>query len=575
MGFRSIREDVIPLFRLGLEFHTKSATGIGDHGQPRIFLSFILCDFADRAGSLQRQRQHLRPLGQVVQHLIQVIHKFVDFLVRKSMTQTSFTQSFVFAPCTREAMQPVLTEHGFCFGDQRDDLLDGHLPVNMVRFLCHRGVKSLHYIATILPVNSRVFLRLAAGVLLLLLGWQLGVMHERGGRSVRIGGSTDGLVTPGASASGITVNNPRRDVDVSLLWDVWDELNDHYIDPQKLQVTPLVYGAAEGLTRAIGDPYTVFMTPKENTEFRDGLSGNLEGIGAELTVRDGAVIIVSPIKGSPAARAGLLSKDIITEVDGESAAGWSLSQVVSRIRGPKGTTVRIGIYREGKGELDFTITRAEIHVPSVEAHLITADGKTIGYAALNQFGENSIAELKKELQGFKDKKVDGLILDLRNNGGGYLDGAVELVSVFVSQGTVVRVERRNQSTDTQNVSGRTLLPDMPLVVLQNEATASASEIVAGALQDHGRAKIVGEKSFGKGTVQEVVDLPGGSSLRVTIARWLTPNGKNLGKEGVHPDILVKPKEPSETPPPVDAPWDWKTDPQLSAGVGVLVGKATR
>lgn len=430
-------------------------------------------------------------------------------------------------------------------------------------------------------MNPRFFLRPATGMLLLLLGWQLGVMHERKGQTVRIGdGASFGLVQPGATASGITVNNPRREVDISLLWDTWETLQEYYIEPQKLQVTPLVYGAAEGLTRAIGDPYTVFMTPKENEEFRDGLSGSLQGIGAELTVRDGVIIIVSPLKGSPAERAGLFPKDAIEEVDGQSTEGWSLSQVVSRIRGPKGTTVRIKVFREGKAttaesSLEFTITREEIHVPSVETHLVTTAGKTFGYAALNQFGEDSIMELKRELQSFKDKRVDGLILDLRNNGGGYLDGAVELASVFLREGAVVTVEHRRGDHDVQAVSGKALLQDLPLVILQNEATASASEIVAGALQDHERATIVGKKSFGKGTVQEVVDLQGGASLRVTVARWLTPDGKNLGKEGVHPDIEVEGRKPDDPLPPVGAPWDWTADPQVAAGVEVLLGKRVK
>lgn len=431
-------------------------------------------------------------------------------------------------------------------------------------------------VATIIEMNSRVFLRLATGILLLLLGWQLGAMHERGRRTLRIDTGVS-LIQPGLSASGVTVQDPRREVDISLLWDVWEKLNEYSIEPQKLQVTPLVYGAAEGLTRALGDPYTVFMTPKENTEFREGLAGNLEGIGAELTVRDTLVIIVTPLKGSPAERAGLLPKDVILEVDGQSTEGWSLTQVVSHIRGPKGTTVRIRVGREGAKTQppEFTIVREAIHIPSVESHMITTGGKTFGYVALNQFGGQSIAELQKELQTFKDMPVSGILLDLRNNGGGYLEGAVDLVSLFLPEGKVVTVERRQGEIDTQTVNGRTLLPVMPLVILQNEATASASEIVAGALQDHGRATIVGKKSFGKGTVQEVIDLAGGTSLRVTVARWLTPNGKNLGKEGVHPDIDVEPRKLSDTPPPVGAPWDWTEDPQIAAGVEVLLGKKAK
>lgn len=426
-------------------------------------------------------------------------------------------------------------------------------------------------------VNSRFFLRLATGVLLLVIGWQLGAMRERGAHTVFID-SAPQQISPGESASGVTVQDPRRSVDISLLWEVWEKLNDFYIEPDQLQVTPLVYGAAEGLTRAVGDPYTMFMTPKENEEFRDELAGNLEGIGAELVMRDGMIIVVSPLKGSPAEQAGLMPKDVILEVDGQPTDGWSLAQAVSHIRGPKGTSVRIRIGRSTTDSeqdaaispVEFTITREEIHVPSVESHLIVHKRKTIGYVALNQFGENSIEELKRELRDFKDIPVFGIILDLRNNGGGYLEGAIELAEIFLQNGEVVKVERRHGETDTKTVNGKALLPDTPLVILQNEATASASEIVAGALQDHGRATIVGKKSFGKGTVQEVIGLEGGASLRVTVARWLTPNGKNLGKEGVHPDIEVEPKRPGETPPPVGVPWSWQNDPQVAAGVNALL-----
>lgn len=406
-------------------------------------------------------------------------------------------------------------------------------------------------------------------------------MHERqSGRRVQIGQTAAGnLLQPGLSSSGVTVKNPERDVDISILWEVWDQLNSHYIDPHSVQVTPLVYGAAEGLTRGIGDPYTVFMTPKENTDFHDSLAGNLQGIGAELTARDGLIIVVNPLKGSPAEAAGMRPKDVILKVDGQSTEDWNLGEVVSHIRGPKGTSVKIQVGREASAgtpaaTAEFTITRQAIHVPSVESHLIDTDGKTYGYVALNQFGESSISELKKELAAFKNRKVDGIVLDLRNNGGGFLDGAVQLVSFFIREGVVVQVERRGGDISTESVSGNVFLSDMPMVILQNDGTASASEIVSGALQDHHRATIVGTKSFGKGTVQEVIDLTGGASLRVTVARWLTPNGKNLGKEGVHPDVVVENPKPAadQKPDPVGTPWNWGKDVQLKVAVGELTKK---
>jgi carboxyl-terminal processing protease len=409
-----------------------------------------------------------------------------------------------------------------------------------------------------------------AGCLIFLVGWQLGAWHNVGAGYMTIGNSTTGeRVRPGLTASGVTVTNPERDVDSSLLWEAWNTLIDNYIEPSKLQVTPLMYGATEGLVRAVGDPYTVYMTPEENKEFDDSLKGNLEGIGAELSMKDQEIIVVSPIKGSPAERAGIKANDIITAVDGVSTADMNLSQVVTRIRGKQGTKVTISIYREKSGAQDVTLTREQIHVPSVEAKIIPSGGKNIGYAALNQFGDDSIAELTQELQSFKAKKVDGIILDLRNNGGGYLDGAVQLTSVFVSEGIVVSVERREGPAEREYVSGHPMLPTIPLVVLQNEATASASEIVAGALQDHDRATIVGKKSFGKGTVQEVLPLRGGGSMRVTVAHWLTPNGKNLSKEGVTPDVAIEPGAPgTET---MGTPGK---DIQLDTALQVVTGRKT-
>jgi carboxyl-terminal processing protease len=368
-------------------------------------------------------------------------------------------------------------------------------------------------------------------------------------------------VGPGLASSGVTLRNPQRDADLSILWETWNALNEQYIDPSRLQVTPLIYGAAEGLVRGVDDPYTVFMTPEQDKNFRDELAGNLEGIGAELTMKDAFVTIVTPLKGSPAEKAGLLPKDIIIAVDGQNTEDWSLSQVVSKIRGPQGTTVKVTVFRDKVGRKEFAITRDAIHIPSVEVRTIQGAGKTFGYIALNQFGDRSISEFTRELQILLKKNIDGFVLDLRNNGGGLLDGAVDLVSLFLDQGTVVSVERRGQITDTQSVHGNPIAPKLPLVVLQNGATASAAEITAGALQDHKRATIVGEKSFGKGTVQEIIHLSGGASLRVTIAHWLTPNGKNLGKEGVTPDVVVAGTGSVRSN---------QKDPQLEAAIQILL-----
>lgn len=395
----------------------------------------------------------------------------------------------------------------------------------------------------------------------LVLGWQLGMaMQERELQQIQ---EDLEVLYGGQTASGTVIQDPEKEVNPALMWGVWRLLQKHYIAPEKMQTQEMLYGAVAGLVEAIGDPYTVFMTPTENQQFHQSLQGTLEGIGAELTLRDGIVVVVAPLKGSPAAEAGLQPEDIILKVNGEDMTNKSLVQVVEKIRGPKGTQVELTVERPGEEEfLTITITRNEIHVPSVESELKeTSTGGTIGYVALNQFGDDSVQETREALEELLEHDLDGLVFDVRFNGGGYLEGAVDLVSFFLSEGKVVSVQRRSGEPIHHYVTGHPIAADIPMVILINEGSASASEILAGALQDHKRATIVGKKSFGKGTVQEVFDLPGGSSIRVTTAKWLTPNGKDLSSEGVMPDIAVeRTREDIEN----------KNDPQLQAALEWLV-----
>jgi carboxyl-terminal processing protease len=385
------------------------------------------------------------------------------------------------------------------------------------------------------------FLRLTALVLLpcmtLALGWQLGASYE----SRQLARERDQLseAMSLSTGSGHTVRqDPEKEVDLSLLWSVWRLLDARYVDPAKLDTRSMVFGAVGGLVDAVGDPYTLFMTPKDTKSFTDALSGTLEGIGAQLDLQSGHVIVVAPIKGSPAEEAGLRSRDEIISVDGKSVVGLSLEETVGMIRGPQGATVTLSILRGGSHTpLVLQVKRAAIHIPSVESRVLKTQTGSLGYVALNQFGDDSVNEIRKALGAFP-KDIRGVILDLRFNGGGYLDGAVDLVSLFVKSGDVVTVRQRDEAPETHRVTGSPLLPDMPLVVLINGGSASASEITAGALQDLKRATIVGTQSFGKGTVQEIIELLGGSSLRVTVAHWLTPSGHDLGKKGITPDIVI-------------------------------------
>ncbi len=397
-------------------------------------------------------------------------------------------------------------------------------------------------------------------LLTLAMGWQLGTSVERR-NSLEIQRQME-LRYTGNIGSGAVIGDPEKNVDISLLWSVWRLLQSEYIDADKLQTTPLLYGAVRGLVNAVEDPYTVFMTPKENQEFHDALSGQLQGIGAELAVREEKIVVVSPIKGSPAEKAGLMPDDELLEVDTVTTEGKTLQEVVTKIRGKKGTKVTILVKRKDVVEpISMTITRDDIRIPSVESEVKKSAAGDIGVISINQFGDETIKEVTKALQDFEDQALKGMVIDLRYNGGGYLDGAVELTSLFLKQGKVVSVEGTGTAPQNHYVSGRPTHPDVPLVVLINQGTASASEIFAGALQDHERAKIIGMKSFGKGTVQEVVDLPGGSSLRVTVAHWLTPDGKNLSKEGVTPDIEI-----DRTPEDIEA----KKDPQMDSAVKWLL-----
>jgi len=336
----------------------------------------------------------------------------------------------------------------------------------------------------------------------------------------------------------------------------------HYIHPEELEVQPMLYGAVRGLVRSAGDPYSVFMNPSENTEFHQSLNGELEGIGAELTLRNDLIVVVAPLKGSPASKAGLLPEDIIVKVDGESTEGETLHETVQRIRGPRGTDVMLTVYREKEGNVEITITRQHINVPSVESELLETDDGTVAYITINQFAEDTTKETRKALETLLDDNPDGLIVDVRYNGGGYLDRAIDLVSMFLQKGKVVSVARKEGSPEAHFVYGRPINTEIPMAVLINQGSASASEILAGALQDHGRATIIGMTSFGKGTIQEIFSLPGGSSLRITVAKWLTPNGTDLGKEGVHPDIEV-----DRTPEDVEQ----ELDPQLDKALEILLG----
>jgi carboxyl-terminal processing protease len=319
-------------------------------------------------------------------------------------------------------------------------------------------------------------------------------------------------------------------------------LESEYYDAEALRNPEVVYGAIKGAIEPLGDPYTSFVTPQHATVQQEDLSGKFEGIGAVVEVRDNRLLIVAPEPGRPAERAGLLPGDHITHVDGVSTEGMSVVDAVARIRGPRGTSVRLTIKREGVPDpFDVTLVREEIKLRYVRWEMLP---ERIAYLRLTTFGQVT-ADFVAALRQIREREPLGLVLDLRNNPGGYLDAAVDVASQFLDGGVVAYQEGRNGEREVHEVKRGGLLKDTPMAVLVNKGSASASEIVAGALQDHGRATLVGETTFGKGSVQRIHTLSDKSSLRITVSRWFTPNGKDLHKKGLDPDIFVA---SPETPP---------------------------
>jgi len=333
------------------------------------------------------------------------------------------------------------------------------------------------------------------------------------------------------------VNQPQG-VDFSTFWTVWNLLHSKYVDSGKLNTQDLVYGAIDGLVKAVGDPYTVFFKPKESEEFNQQISGSFSGIGIEIGLRDDILTVIAPIKNTPAAKAGLLAGDRITKINDQSTDGMKLDEAVSLIRGPKGSQVKLTIYRDKTKETkDITITRDVIKIPAVDWKLL--DGN-VAHVEIYTFNENVDSEFKKAAQEITESKADRIILDLRDDPGGLLDSAVNIAGYFLDTDKIVTIERFGDGTENQfRTQPKGQLKKYPLIVLINKGSASASEILAGALKDNRGVLIVGETSFGKGSVQEVTQLPQKASVKITIAKWLTPNGQSINDNGIKPDVEVQ------------------------------------
>ncbi len=332
-------------------------------------------------------------------------------------------------------------------------------------------------------------------------------------------------------------NNEIEDkADFSLFWDAWKMIEDDYTIEQ-LDYQKMVHGAISGMVDSLGDPYTVFLTPEENKMFNQDMSGKFGGIGAEIGFRDGFLTVIAPLKNSPAEKAGLLTGDIILKVNDEEIIGVNIDKAVYLIRGEEGTKVVLTISREGVDELEeVEITRDIIVVETVEWEMME---NNIAYIDISQFNEDTAIELDNYINDILIENPKGIILDLRNNSGGYLTVANKITSRFIDSGDVIVIESYKDREEIHKSRGGQRFSGIPIVVLINEGSASASEILAGALKDNGKAKLVGEKTFGKGLVQIMEDLKDGSAIKISVSRWLTPNRIDINENGIEPDFEVE------------------------------------
>jgi len=353
----------------------------------------------------------------------------------------------------------------------------------------------------------------------------------------------------------ITRDRPadKENVDFALFWRVWDTLSAKYYDQNKLVAGDMVYGAIQGMVSSLGDPYTVFLPPTQNKVVQEDLQGSFEGVGIQIGFKGNQLAVTAPLPGSPAEEAGVKAGDFIVGIRDAAKSidmgttGITLPEAVQAIRGPSGSKVALLLIREGKEEpFEVEITRKAINVPSVVLEY-TDDSKSIAHIKLLKFAGETLTEWDKIVPDLvSNHNLKGVIVDVRNNPGGYLQGAVELASDFLETGDVVVIEQSGAETKNEyRVEKLGRLREVKTIVMINKGSASASEIFAGALRDHNRAKLVGETSFGKGTIQEPQQINGGAGLHITIAKWLTPNGTWVNEGALKPDLELEDKDDTE------------------------------
>jgi carboxyl-terminal processing protease len=401
------------------------------------------------------------------------------------------------------------------------------------------------------------FITLFAITFLVVIAYFAGV--ERGKTE---GDAARGFSLPSSTLFSSSEKNAEHP-DMSIFWKTWDLLHERFVDREKLDGTALFYGAIKGMLAATDDPYTTFFDPEENTLFDEELAGSFEGIGAEVGMKDKMLTIIAPLEDMPAERAGLRSGDKVVKINDESTEGMNVDVAVKKMRGKKGTEVKLTIFRQGEQETrDFIVVRDTITVKSVK--LDWKDGEIL-ILKINQFGDETANEVKRAVDTLRARPPRGVVIDLRNNSGGRLDATVDIGSFFLSKGKTVAIEEDGKGNRellrTYDVKNGELLRTVPIVVLINEGSASAAEILAAALRENrDDVTLLGKKSFGKGSVQELVKVTKDTSLKVTVARWLTPNGHQINKEGIAPDIEVD---------RTDEDYDADRDPQLDRALEVM------
>ncbi len=347
----------------------------------------------------------------------------------------------------------------------------------------------------------------------------------------------------------VSLSSEARQVDLGTMWEAWNLLEQTYLEPEKIETEQMIDGAISGMTSSLGDPYTIYLPPEANQRSAEDLAGSFYGVGIELGYVDGVLAAVAPLVGSPAEAAGVEAGDMIINVKDEgkgfdeSTSGWSLNEAVNNIRGEKGTPVILSLYRpsqENPQPFDVTIVRDEIVVESVTLDYVEQEGKRIAHIRLSKFGGRTIDEWDTIVRDIlsQGRSVDGIVLDMRNNPGGFFDDAIYIASDFITEGPIVlqKGQLGEQSYEARSGLGR--LKDYPVEILVNKGSASASEIVAGALRDRMGALLIGSQTFGKGTVQNRQELSNGGGIHITIARWMLPNGDWIHDEGIPVNIEV-------------------------------------